>query len=95
MRCACSCWLLLPVWWCWRISGEEPSWAPKYEPAQYPPGVKPHTKLADLRSKYKGQANWREVIVDDHPAAQRVHSGCARNKSRPTISPAILASGGW
>ncbi len=47
------------------ISGEEPSWAPKYEPAQYPPGVKPHTKLTDLRSKYKGKASWREVIVDD------------------------------
>jgi len=49
----------------WGIRGEETSWAPKYEPAQYPPNHRPHTKLVDVRDKHKGQAIWREVIVDD------------------------------
>src|SRR4029077_8106828 len=41
-------------------------WAPK--PSQvpaYPPAQKPWTKLADLKAKHKGRANWREMIVDD------------------------------
>jgi quercetin dioxygenase-like cupin family protein len=41
-------------------------WAPK--PSQvpgYPPGQKPWTKLADLKAKHKGDANWREMVVDD------------------------------
>ena len=41
-------------------------WAPK--PSQtpaYPPGQKPWTKIADLRAKHGGGANWRETIVDD------------------------------
>jgi mannose-6-phosphate isomerase-like protein (cupin superfamily) len=49
----------------WQAPGEEPSWAPKYEPAPYPAGHRPHTKLADLRAKYKGKSDWREVVVDD------------------------------
>jgi quercetin dioxygenase-like cupin family protein len=44
---------------------ETPSWAPKSEPAKYPPGHKPHTKLKDLLAKNQGKANWREVIVND------------------------------
>ena len=41
-------------------------WAPK--PIKTPPykaGLKPWVKLADLKAKHKGQANWQEVIVDD------------------------------
>ena len=41
-------------------------WAPK--PAQtpaYPPAQKPWTTLSDLEAKHKGDANWRELIVDD------------------------------
>jgi mannose-6-phosphate isomerase-like protein (cupin superfamily) len=47
------------------MTGEETSWAPKFEPAKYPANHRPHTKLADLRAKHKGQADWREVIVND------------------------------
>src|SRR4051794_16799304 len=41
-------------------------WAPKASrtPA-YPAGHKPWTKLADLKAAHKGDANWRELIVDD------------------------------
>ena len=41
-------------------------WAPK--PSQtppYPAGLKPWTKLADLKARHKSDANWHEVIVDD------------------------------
>jgi mannose-6-phosphate isomerase-like protein (cupin superfamily) len=49
----------------WCVAQEQASWAPKYAPAQYPAGHKPHTKLTDLRAKYKGRADWRETIVND------------------------------
>jgi mannose-6-phosphate isomerase-like protein (cupin superfamily) len=39
-------------------------WAPKGQ-SKYLPPHKPHTKLADLKAKHKGQSQWREVIVDD------------------------------
>jgi mannose-6-phosphate isomerase-like protein (cupin superfamily) len=45
---------------------EEPSWAPK--PIQIPKYIAPHkpvTRLADLKTKHAGEANWREVVVDD------------------------------
>jgi quercetin dioxygenase-like cupin family protein len=41
-------------------------WAPK--PAAvpaYPPGQKPWTLLADLKTRHAHQADWREMIVDD------------------------------
>ena len=31
----------------------------------YKAGLKPWVKLADLKAKHKGQANWHEVVVDD------------------------------
>jgi quercetin dioxygenase-like cupin family protein len=41
-------------------------WSPKPEhtPA-YPPGQKVWTKLSDLKARHAGQANWRELLVDD------------------------------
>jgi len=41
-------------------------WAPKptTTPAYTPP-QKPWVKLTDLKGRHKGDANWREVIVDD------------------------------
>ena len=45
---------------------EQPSWAPKpQELPKYTPPHKPHTKIADVRAAHKGQANWRQVVVDD------------------------------
>jgi quercetin dioxygenase-like cupin family protein len=41
-------------------------WAPKpAQPAPYPPGQKPWTKLSDLKARHKGESSWHEVIVDD------------------------------
>jgi mannose-6-phosphate isomerase-like protein (cupin superfamily) len=62
---------------------EEPSWAPKYEPGMYPPGHKPHTKLADLKAKYKGKSDWREQIVkDDHLDSVYIQSSPGTKVSR-------------
>jgi quercetin dioxygenase-like cupin family protein len=47
-------------------SQEAPSWAPKpKQQTKYVPPHKPHTRLADLKAKHEGKADWREVIVDD------------------------------
>lgn len=31
----------------------------------YKPGLKPWTKIADLKAKHNGQSDWHEVVVDD------------------------------
>ena len=42
------------------------TWAPKpVKTTAYKPGLKPWTKLADVKAKHKGQASWSEVVVDD------------------------------
>ena len=44
----------------------ETVWAPKPpHPPAYTPPHKPHTKLADLKKKHAGAADWRERVVDD------------------------------
>ena len=41
-------------------------WAAKpSQPPAYPPGQKVWNKLPDLKAKHQGEANWREVLVDD------------------------------
>jgi mannose-6-phosphate isomerase-like protein (cupin superfamily) len=45
---------------------EAPSWAPKPESlTKYVPPNKPHTKLAALMAKHKGEAHWVEPMVRD------------------------------
>jgi mannose-6-phosphate isomerase-like protein (cupin superfamily) len=39
--------------------------APKGAPAQYTGPHRPHTKWSELKAKHEGQADWRELIVDD------------------------------
>lgn len=59
-----------------RQSTEIPSWAPKpVQPTKWTPPHKPHTKIADLKAKHKGKADWSEVIVDDaHLHAEYIQS---------------------
>jgi len=63
---------------------EEPSWAPKaLEAGKFPPGHKAHTKLADVKAKHKGEASWREVVVnDDHLNAVYVWSPAGAKVTR-------------
>ena len=66
---------------------EEATWAPKREPAQYPVGTKPHTKLVEVLAKHKGQNDWREqVVADDHFNADYVSLG-AGGKVIPRFHP--------
>src|SRR5262245_40581027 len=45
---------------------EVPSWAPKPDNLpKYTGPHKPHTKLADVKAKHKGEKAWHEVVVDD------------------------------
>src|SRR5690349_1997898 len=49
-----------------RGTPEQASWAPKpVEVPKYQPPHKPLTRIADLKKKHAGHADWREVIVDD------------------------------
>jgi mannose-6-phosphate isomerase-like protein (cupin superfamily) len=57
--------LLTSAWVAAQSQSEAPSWAPKLEPAQYPQGHRPHTKLSELRARYKDRADWSETIVSD------------------------------
>ena len=40
-------------------------WAPKGQPAVYKGPHKPHTKIKEVKAKHAGQADWRELVVDD------------------------------
>lgn len=56
--------LLLAVFGAALLTGQV-VYAPKGQPAHYTAPHKPHTKLAELKAKHKGQKQWRELIVDD------------------------------
>lgn len=47
------------------LSAQEYFWGPKAPPAKYVAPHRPHTKLADLKKKHAGKAEWRELLVDD------------------------------
>lgn len=55
---------------------EIPSWAPKPATAsKWIPPNKPHTKIAEVKAKHKGEMDWRELVVDDdHLRAEYVQS---------------------
>ena len=69
-----------------RTEGEAPSQdqlvlAPKLvKLSEYVAPHKPHTKLADVLAKHKGQADWIEPVVDDDNAARRLHFDGARQE---------------
>lgn len=46
--------------------GGDASWAPKpKEPTKYTAPHKPHTKLAEVKAKHKGEKEWTELVVND------------------------------
>jgi len=65
-------------------------WAPKPVKAPgYTPPQKPWVKLADLKSKHKGEANWHELLVDEQPGA---FFGCQRGSHGLKIAGLTLLS---
>jgi quercetin dioxygenase-like cupin family protein len=64
------------------------AWAPK--PVKTPGyrGIqKPWTKLADLKAKHKGQATWRELIVDDGRLTAEYFSAAPGTTVTPRFHP--------
>jgi quercetin dioxygenase-like cupin family protein len=64
------------------------AWAPK--PTQlsaYPPNHKPWVKLADIKARHKGSADWREVIVDDGRLTGEYVSASPGSKVAPRFHP--------
>jgi mannose-6-phosphate isomerase-like protein (cupin superfamily) len=48
------------------LGAQDVMWAPKArKPGAYVAPHKPHTKIADLKAKHAGHAEWRELVVDD------------------------------
>jgi mannose-6-phosphate isomerase-like protein (cupin superfamily) len=56
-------------------------------PAQYTGVHKPHTKIADLLAKHKGQGNWSETIVNDELFRAEYISMAPGTKLSPRFHP--------
>ena len=54
----------------------------------YVPPNKPHTKLSDLKAKYKGQSSWRETAVKDGESVADYVSMAPGAKLSPRLHPA-------
>ena len=63
-------------------------WVQKVKTIAYVPPNKPHTKLADLKAKYKGQASWRETVVKDGESRADYVSMAPGTKVSPRLHPA-------
>ena len=63
-------------------------WAAKpSQPPAYPPGQKVWNKLPDLKAKHKGEANWREVLVDDGRLTGEYVAAAAGTKVAKRLHP--------
>lgn len=64
------------------------AWAPKpIKTPGYVPPQKPWVKLADLKAKHKGQANWHELLVDDGRLTAEYFSAAPGTKVSPRFHP--------
>ena len=62
-------------------------WAPKpIKTPGYVPPQKPWVKLAELRARHKGQANWHEVLVDDGRLTGEYFFAAPGTKVGPRVS---------
>jgi oxalate decarboxylase/phosphoglucose isomerase-like protein (cupin superfamily) len=70
--------------------GQKPRvfWFPKpAKPTAFVPPMKPVTRLADLKAKHAGQANWEEVVILDHNSRGRVISAAPGSKVARHLHP--------
>ena len=61
-------------------------WVNKDKPGQYGKN-KAHIKLADLKARHKGQANWSEVVVDDENYHSTYNQGAPGTKITSRMRP--------
>ena len=63
-------------------------WAPKpIKTPGYVPPQKPWVKLAELRARHKGQANWHQVLVDDGRLTGEYFFAAPGTKVGPRLHP--------
>jgi mannose-6-phosphate isomerase-like protein (cupin superfamily) len=63
-------------------------WAPKADVIpRYTPPHKPHTKLADVKAKHAGQADWTELVVNDSMLRGEYVSAAPGSKSPKQLHP--------
>jgi quercetin dioxygenase-like cupin family protein len=63
-------------------------WAPKpLKTPGYVPPQKPWVKLADLKARHKGQANWSELLVDDGRLTAEYFSAAPGTKIGQRLHP--------
>jgi mannose-6-phosphate isomerase-like protein (cupin superfamily) len=63
-------------------------WIQKVKTTAYVPPNKPHTKLSDLKAKYKGQASWKETVLKDGESQADYTSMAPGTKVSPRFHPA-------
>jgi mannose-6-phosphate isomerase-like protein (cupin superfamily) len=63
-------------------------WVQKVKTVAYVPPNKPHTKLSDLKAKYKNQANWKETVLKDGESQADYVSMAPGTKVSPRLHPA-------
>jgi mannose-6-phosphate isomerase-like protein (cupin superfamily) len=63
-------------------------WVQKTKVTTYVPPNKPHTRLADLKAKYKGQGAWKETVVKDGESQADYVSMVPGTKVSPRLHPA-------
>ena len=61
-------------------------WVNKDKPGQFGKN-KVHIKLADLKARHKGQANWTEVVVDDENYHSTYNQGAPGAKIASRMRP--------
>lgn len=69
------------------VAAQEFVWAPKKAPDAYAGPHRPHTKLADLKARHAGKAEWQDVMVDDELLKSVYLQLKPGYKSRPALHP--------
>jgi mannose-6-phosphate isomerase-like protein (cupin superfamily) len=61
-------------------------WVAKAEAGRYGTN-RPHTRLVDLKTRHKGEANWMEVVVNDENFHAEYHAGAPGFKMATRMHP--------
>ena len=80
--------LIASTWLGAQEAPKQEFWVQKLKTVAYVPPNKPHTKLSDLKAKYKNQANWKETVLKDGESQADYTSMAPGTKVSPRLHPA-------
>ena len=80
--------LIASTWLGAQEAPKQEFWVQKVKTIAYVPPNKPHTKLSDLKAKYKNQANWKETVLKDGESQADYVSMAPGTKLSPRLHPA-------